>query len=98
MWWVDERTDGCVIANFVVSIGFHFFLPMVLRCAHESSAYNNCRRDPLEVKMLLLQRCSLRNFHVIKGPNVHDRACVLCMTFILSGSPKECGYIRAAHV
>ena len=42
MQWVDERTDGHVIANFLASIGDHFFLPMVLRCARESSAYNNC--------------------------------------------------------
>ena len=57
MQWVDEGTDGHVIA-------IYFFLPMVLHCAR--SAYNNCRRDQWQVKMLLLQCCSLLNFRVKK--------------------------------
>ena len=77
MHWVDERTDGHVIAHFLASVGDNFFLPMVLRCTRESSAYNNCWRDQSQVTMPLLQRCSLANFpmkkvqtRIEKGPFV----------------------------
>ena len=66
MQWVDERAEGHVITNFLASVVDYFFLPMVLRCARESSAYNNYWRDQSQVKMLLLHLCSLPSFHMKK--------------------------------
>ena len=52
--------------------------------------------------MLLFQRCALRKFNVTDDQNTRDqitrgrrykRACsirILCISFILSGSPNEC--------
>ena len=54
------------------------------------------------VKTLLLKRCALRKFQVTDGENTRDQItsgrgskrassnCVLCIPFIVSGSPNEC--------
>ena len=62
-----------------------------------------------KVKTLLLKRCALRKFQVIDCHNTRDQVasdrrskrersnCILCIPFILSGSPKNAGYIHATH-
>ena len=61
-----------------------------------------CGRQRSKVKTRLLQRCALRKFHVTDGQNTRDQItsdrrskrawsnCVMCIPFILGGSPNEC--------
>ena len=61
-----------------------------------------CGRLRSKVKTLLLQRCALIKFHVRGGQNTRDQItsdrrskrawshCIMCIPFILSGSPNEC--------
>ena len=61
-----------------------------------------CRRQQSKVKALLLQRFVLCKFHVTDGQKMLDQItsdrkskrmwfkCVLCIPYILSGSPNEC--------
>ena len=61
-----------------------------------------CRRQQLKVKTLLLQHCALHKYNMIDGQNTRDQITndrrskhewsnhVLCIPFILSGSPNEC--------
>ena len=61
-----------------------------------------CRRQRSEIQILLLHCCTLRKFLVTDSQTTRDQItrgrrskrvwsnCVLCITFILSGSPDEC--------
>ena len=61
-----------------------------------------CGRQRLKVKTILLQRFALHKFQVTDGQNMRDQMTsdirtkhtwsnsVMCIPFILSGSPNEC--------
>ena len=61
-----------------------------------------CGRQRSKVKTLLLHHCALRKFHVRDSQNTRDQIasdrrskrawskCVLCIPFILNGSPNGC--------
>ena len=78
--------------GWILLIGFHDCLHLVC---------TECGRQRSKTKTLLLQRCALRTFHLTDGQNTSDKLtsdrrskrtwlnCVLCIPFILSGSPNE---------
>ena len=77
---------------FTFVISYILVIPKVTECGRQRS----------KVITLLLQRCALRKFHVTDGQNTRDQItsdrrskrawskCVLCIPYILSGSPNEC--------